>query len=200
MENSKLQQLIKSKAISLGLMLSFFLILHIGTIGKENLQNDAKFKKDNGIEGNYTIDKNGLCNVDGNVDLSKRGLKEIPIPFGTVSGSFWCENNQLITLVGAPTKVGGSFDCRNNQLKTLKFAPKTVSGTFLCDNNKLTSLEGAPTKVGGSFWCNANQLTSLKGAPKTVGGDFWCSNNSIQFTVANVRKVSKVKGKIYVKE
>ena len=103
--------------------------------------------------------------------LKKLGIKE-------VTGNFYCYNNSLTSLEGAPSTVGGDFDC---------------------SYNSLTSLEGAPSTVGGSFYCSKNSLTSLKGAPSTVGGDFYCSGNSVEFTVEDVKKYSKVDLEIYTK-
>ncbi len=91
---------------------------------------------------NYTINPDGSIDVDGNVDLSYMDLTEIPLKFNKVSGSFYCHNNQLTSLVGGPKEVGRNFDCYNNQL---------------------TSLERSPIELGGSFWCNRNPLKSLEG-------------------------------------
>lgn len=71
-----------------------------------------------------------------------------------------------------------------------------VSGDFDCSDNKLKSLKGAPKIVGGNFDCSNNRLTSLEEAPRRVKGDFLCHNNSVQFTIEDVMKVTKVKGKI----
>jgi len=89
---------------------------------------------------------------DGDVDLSKRNLEEIPFKFNKVSGDFNCEDNQLTSLEGSPQEVGRDFWCHENQL---------------------TSLEGAPQEVGGSFDCSGNQLTSLKGKPEYIGGKIY---------------------------
>jgi len=70
--------------------------------------------------------------------------------------------------------VGGSFYCSNNRLTSLAGAPQTVGGGFSCGFNQLTTLEGAPQMVGRDFWCLYNRLTSLEGAPQTVGGYFYC--------------------------
>ncbi len=136
---------------------------------------EEQFKKDNGIIGTYTIDSKGLCNVEGNVDLSYSQLKEIPIAFGNVSGN---------------------FDCAGNSLNTLKNAPKVVGGYFICHGNDLTTLKNAPNYVGGYFDCDSNCLKTLKGAPKEVGGDFWCAYNPTYFTKKEVRAVCVVGGKI----
>ena len=121
------------------------------------------------------IDKNG------NINLSEQNLTKLPVNFSKLKGinNFYCSNNQLTSLEGAPKEVGGDFYCSNNQLTSLEGAPKEVGRNFYCSNNQLTSLEGAPKEVGGDFFCYKNQLTSLEGAPKEVGGDFDCYNNQL---------------------
>ena len=143
----------------------------------------------------------GLVDVDDDFDCSEQGLTDLKgVKFGKVNGSFYCENNQLTSLegapqtvggnfwchknqltslVGAPQKVGEGFYCHGNQLTTLVGAPKRVGGGFVCYDNHLTSLEGAPQSVGGYFRCGWNQLTSLVGAPQSVGGDFYCDDNPV---------------------
>jgi len=128
---------------------------------------------------NYTINPDGTIDVQGDVDISDRGLKELPLKFNDVSGSFYCQNNQLVSLEGAPQSVGGDFYCYNNQLTNLKGAPQSVGGSFFCKYNQLTSLEGAPQSVGRNFSCDNNQLTNLEGAPQSVGEDFFCDNNQL---------------------
>ena len=139
-----------------------------------------------------------------------------------VNGDFRCyECNSLISLKGAPEKVGGTFDCSDCQsLISLEGAPKEVGGDFYCSGceyltslegapkkvsrcftcsgcNVLTSLKGAPKEVGGAFYClYCRHLNSLKGAPKKVGGDFNCYGCAGKFTVEDVKKVSNVRGEI----
>jgi hypothetical protein len=91
-----------------------------------------------------------------------------------VEGDFYCDNNQLTTLEGAPQTVTKGFSCSRNQLTSLEGAPQTVGRDFFCSYNLLTSLEGAPQTVQGNFRCYHNQLTTLEGAPQTVGGIFYC--------------------------
>ena len=147
---------------------------------------------------NYTLDDKGEIDVDGDVDLSYRGLKEFPsyIQFGTVKGGFECYYNNLTSLRGCPRVVKKSFYCHNNNLLSLKGSPETVDEDFDCSFNNLTTLEGAPKKVGGDFYCYNNKLTTLKGAPREVGGDFDCCDNGILFTKEDVMKVCKVKRNI----
>jgi len=136
----------------------------------------------------------------GDLDLSSMNLTKLPevLKYVDVGGNFYCYNNKLTSLEGAPKSVGGNFSCYSNQLTSLEGAPRSVSGGFYCDDNKLTSLEGAPSSVGGSFGCTSNKLTSLEGAPESVGGSFHCDFNAIKFTEEQVRAVCNVKGQVYV--
>lgn len=70
--------------------------------------------------------------------------------------------------------------------------------SFRCNLNSLTSLEGSPEYVGRTFDCTNNKLTSLEGAPRFVGYNFVCWDNKKEFTEEDVRKVSKVRGNIYI--
>ena len=81
-------------------------------------------------------------NSNGNLVLSKMNLTELPCIF--------------------PEVWDRGFYCNDNQLTSLKGAPKEVKGTFSCRDNKLISLEGAPTYIGGSFDCEGNPTKFLK--------------------------------------
>jgi len=85
---------------------------------------------------NYTIN-NGLVDVDESVNLSSRKLTKLSLQFGKVTGNFFCDNNQLTTLEGAPKCVEGNFSCAYNKLTTLEGAPKCVEGNFYCHYNPL---------------------------------------------------------------
>ena len=124
---------------------------------------------------------NGLVDVEGDVDLSKKKLKKIPIKFGMVSGYFICSENQLTTLEGSPNSVGGDFSCGYNKLTTLEGSPNSVGGSFYCGSNKLTTLEGAPKSVGGYFYCCNSHLISIKGVPYLLGGGFLSDLGDIEY-------------------
>ena len=126
-----------------------------------------------------TVNPDGTFSCEGSIDLSNLGLKELPVKFKEVGGDFYCYNNRLTTLEGAPERVGGDFSCRNNQLTTLEGAPERVGRNFSCRNNQLTTLEGAPEHVGRDFYCSKNQLTTLEGAPEHVEGYFVCNANPV---------------------
>jgi len=101
----------------------------------------------------------GLIDVDGDFDCSSESLIDLKgIKFGEVSGVFYCRNNLLTSLEGAPQSVGGSFYCENNLLTSLEGAPQSVDGMFSCSNNQLTSLEGAPQTVR-IFSCHNNPVS-----------------------------------------
>ncbi len=72
---------------------------------------------ENGIK-NYTLNDKGEVDVDGDVNLSRHDLTELPpyIQFGTIKGDFDCSFNKLTSLKGVPKKIEGNFDCNFNQL------------------------------------------------------------------------------------
>ncbi len=74
-------------------------------------------------------------NVRANVYLNDLNLKELPIIFNIVSGSFYCDDNYLVSLKNCPVKVGDNFSCSYNNLISLSECPKEVKGNFSCKNN-----------------------------------------------------------------
>ena len=111
----------------------------------------------NGITYNLYDLPNGFV-IEGNLDISGKGLTELP---------------DLSDVV-----VKGNFLCYGNQLTSLKGAPKEVCGYFYCVHNQLTSLEGAPQTVGRYFDCRYNQLTSLFGVPQLKENEkIYCDNS-----------------------
>ena len=115
----------------------------------------AEICKKWGIE-NWSLE-GGLVNVDGDVNLSDKGLRKLPLKFGTVTGYFNCSSNNLRSLVGCPNRVGGGFDF---------------------SNNSLTSLEGCPRSVGYRFWCSNNNIREFTGI-KYIGSKLYCGSNPI---------------------
>jgi hypothetical protein len=108
---------------------------------KESNEDIDSICKKYGIE-NYTA-KEGLVHVDGDVDLSRRGLTKLPLKFGEVSGYFDCSRNQLTSLEGAPSRVR-NFNCSQNQLTSLKGGPKVRGTYYLAYNNQLINFYGFP--------------------------------------------------------
>ena len=96
---------------------------------------------------NYTINADGSIDVTGDVDLSGKNLKQLPLTFRKVTGYFSCSNNQLTTLTGGPERVGGYFNCINNKL-TNNYCDTEILGGFytslkqdgmIFDYNKVTN-------------------------------------------------------------
>ena len=111
--------------------------------------------KQYGIE-NYTINPDGSIDVYGDVDLSHKGLTELPLRFNRVSGYFDCGSNNLTTLKGSPRWVGGIFACSRNQLTSLEFSPEYVGGWFSCEFNDLID-NYCGTEIGGRFYTSLEQ-------------------------------------------
>ena len=133
--------------------------------GQDECSLAEKALKDWGI--NYEKKQDGTLFVPGDLNISNKGLTQLPdLTSVSVGGNFWCGSNRLTSLEHAPQSVGGGFYCDNNQLTSLEYAPATVGGDFHCYNNRLTSLEHAPQSIGGDFYCYHNRLTSLEGAPQ----------------------------------
>jgi hypothetical protein len=142
-------------------------------------QNIEDICKSYGIK-NYTVNSDGLIDVDDNVYLNEIGFTKLPIKFNYVNGDFHCYDNQLTTLEGAPNIVDGHFRCNYNQLTSLEYSPKWVEKDFDCIYNKLTSLADCPERVLGDFHCGWNKIEVLVDGPEYIGGGFWCNNNLLR--------------------
>ena len=105
---------------------------------------------------NYTINSDGSIDVNGDVDLSEKGLTELPLVFNRVNGYFNCSYNKLTTLEGCPKWIGGWFSCHDNQLTSLEFSPDYVGGYFSCIWNKLTD-NYCESEIGGYFYTTLKQ-------------------------------------------
>ena len=107
-------------------------------VKKQSLKQEIEsWCEDMGIE-NYTINSKGEIDVNGGVWLSKKGFKELPYKFGTITSFFDIGNNQNLTsLKNCPDFVKGSFSCSLcPQLDSLEGCPKKVMGIFDCDDCK----------------------------------------------------------------
>lgn len=109
----------------------------------------------------------GRLLVQGNIDIARKNLTELPdLSCVIVTGNFYCQDNHLTSLKGAPGEVRGGFWCNGNSLQSLEYSPKGIKGQYVCHDNKLTSLKHAPEEIGGDFSCAGNRLTCFEGAPK----------------------------------
>ena len=105
---------------------------------------------------NYTINEDGSIDVNGNVNLSYKGLTELPLTFNKVTGDFDCSRNGLTTLKGSPKWVDGSFNIIYNLITSLEFSPEYVGLWFSCEHNDLTD-NYCDTEIGGSFYTSLKQ-------------------------------------------
>lgn len=128
----------------------------------------------------YTTQPDGTLVVWEDIRIIGKGLPRLPdLTAVIVKGSFFCGDNQLTSLKGAPRHVGGDFTCEHNLLTSLEGAPSHIGHSFKCDYNRLRSLKGAPATIPGYFSCSHNMLTSLDGSPQNTGDSFWCDDNNL---------------------
>jgi hypothetical protein len=134
---------------------------------------------------NYRIDK-GIVNVEDTVMLDSRSLhgskkiQTIPVKFGIIEGSFFCDRNALISLDGSPKEVGQTFDCHENNLKTLTGCSEIIGSDFHCGENLLTSLVDGPKSVNGFYSFSNNQIYELTGFCENFDGDVFFHNNPVE--------------------
>jgi len=119
-----------------------------------------------------------VVDVAANVRLSQKNLQALGVQFRVVSGDFFCQNNQLTSLLGCPESVGGHFDCGHNFITSLLHAPKRVARSFNCQYNRITSLKNCPQHIGESFDCSNNSLNHMDALPDFVGYALYFFNNS----------------------
>ena len=128
---------------------------------------------------NYTINKDGSINVDGDVNLSRKDLTKIPFRFGKVSGYFACSDNKLTSLEGCPKEVVEYFTCSFNKLKDLIGGPQEVGGDYYCYSNQLESLEGCAGDIGNNIFCDNNELEMLD-CSSVINGYIYCRGNKFK--------------------
>jgi len=110
---------------------------------------------------NYTINSDGTVDIDGNVNLSYKGLTELPLKFGKVSGYFDCGGNKLTTLEGCPQLVGGRFYCGSNKLISLEFCSQSIGGSFNFNSNQLKDLYGFPEFFDNEIYYSSNPVSEI---------------------------------------
>ena len=140
----------------------------------DGLTDEQRKFLDRYIRGTWSVNREGLVDVEGNFYCSGQGLEDfLGIRFGKVSEDFFCGGNQLRTLEGAPREVGGYFYCYSNQLRTL---------------------EGSPREVGRDFYCSGNPLISLEGAPEVIKGEFCFKNTVFRYNLQSfLEKIDHIK-------
>ena len=114
---------------------------------------------------NWTLNSDGLVDVNGDVHLAFKRLNKIPLKFGTVTGDFDFDCNRLTSLEGASHTVDNFFIFDNEKIYTDKltsfeFAPKYVGAGFSCRGHNIRSFEGL-VNIGGYFICDGSPLNEI---------------------------------------
>ena len=79
-----------------------------------------------------TKNADGTYSSEGDVDLSSWALDKLPVKFKEVGGNFFCYDNNLTTLEGAPEEVGRDFYCYNNSVSEEELK-KTITRKYFYD-------------------------------------------------------------------
>lgn len=92
---------------------------------------------------------------------------------------YYCDENPLTTLKGAPQVISGTFSCENANLKSLIDGPQKVGRNFIVEKNKLYGLYGGPQEVGGNYHCDEQKTGKLRDftwLPAKLGGELHCNH------------------------
>ena len=102
-------------------------------------------------------EEEGKIVVDGDIEILKKDLVGGALPNLSdveLKGSFYCFDNQLTSLAGAPQTVGKDFNCNSNQLTSLEaLRDKQIGGTINAADNPLLRALAKKYKLRGvSLW------------------------------------------------
>lgn len=116
----------------------------------------------------------------------------LPIKFGIVTEGFNIRGGGLTTLEGSPQSVKYFF-CRDNDLTDLKGAPDKVELNFTLANcNELTSLNGLSKYIGASLWVKScKKLWDVR----TLKDTFFEKRYTLSFNHTPVEDFLKLFGK-----
>lgn len=146
---------------------------------------------------NYEINNN-LINVNGDVNLSKKRLSNLPFQFGDINGDLNIANNKFTNLDGLFKSCNNLYannnlinnlsgmgyikrniDLSHNKITTLKGIQPIIDGSLLLNNNRLSNLKDGPIKIVNDFNVSDNKITSLIEMPKSVN-IFYIDNNNVK--------------------
>ncbi len=125
------------------------------------LNEEQEYFLDRRAKGRWKFNpNNGLVDINGDFDCSDKSLDDFyGIKFGKITDSFYCNDNQLISLEGSPNDVSGGFYCAGNKLMSLIGCPVSIGRGFSCSDNQLISLKGCPIKTGHSIGSSGNIIS-----------------------------------------
>ena len=78
----------------------------------------------------YTINEDLTVDVNGNVEVMHYGLVDIPVQFGTITGTFNISCNFIYKLSKFPRIVKGDFACYRNRNKITKEEIKSKTRVY----------------------------------------------------------------------
>jgi len=81
---------------------------------------------------NYTINDDGVIDVNGDVNLYLGQLETLQLTFNVVSGNFYCTENELTSLIGCPKEVSGDFRCGYNKMPRMMRGNIILVVNFTC--------------------------------------------------------------------
>ena len=100
--------------------------------------------------------------VKSTIDISGMNLDALPgMSTISVNGDFWCPNNKLTNLYGAPYSVSGHCKFGYNPLNTLYGMPKFIGGNIYLSNTQLTAKSFVPLYM-------ENKLDDIVGVDEKV--------------------------------
>ncbi len=147
--------------------------IHKPIVSLSNKKEIKNWLEKHGIS-NFKILDNNSVNVDNDVRLSNKlaNLSKLPLSFNQVKGNFDISDNELVSLIGSPSKVDGDFLAFKNELISLKGCPKEVNGSFIILKNHITNIQYAPSIVKDDFICSHNPINNLDGINTVLGSVF----------------------------
>lgn len=149
---------------------------------KEKAQYWIKKHDKNSSKNSYIFDDDGreiIIHVRGIVDLSNNNFSKLPFKFGSIYGSFFINNCNLMTLMNSPFEVKDNFQACNNPISSLMGSPEYIGGNFnISDCQNLTSFLSGPQKVIGDYISSeAKSLKFLKSLHTKFGRFSHFANN-----------------------
>ncbi len=134
------------------------------------------------VEGKYSIDSNGVVNVQGNLSYTRDAMghapESLPVEFGTVTGDFWSTSKGLKNWKNFPKFVGGMLVVDDNHFTDWKGCP-TQTGSLIIANNPIDSLTGMPS-VHGSLDVSNCELSNFEGMREPIPSWVSVRNNPLR--------------------
>lgn len=80
----------------------------------------------------HKLRADGMIEVTGTIHISNQNLTELPDLSNVIlTGSFFCDSNQLTSLKGIPCQISGHIDCKNNRISDMSHMPRRAESVTL---------------------------------------------------------------------